>query len=411
MTAAGPPGLTGAQQDALAALVRSEPLATVLAALDGGGEEARLVGGAVRNALIGLPATDVDIAVTCLPEETMRRASSAGLKVVPTGIEHGTVTIVAGGRPFEATTLREDVETDGRRAKVRFGRDFARDAARRDFTINALSLDAAGRLHDTVGGLADLAAGRVRFIGEAQARIREDYLRILRFFRFHAAYGGGAPDKEGLAACIAGRDGLDGLSRERVRTELLKLVSAQGAVGTLRAMSAAGLWQRVTGGLCHTGRLDALSAACPDASPIERMAAAAVLTCADAARLRERLRLSNAEQATLTGIALACEALHGQGWPGASEARRLTHRHGWRALAVALACQNPGSTPAKLSSLEAAAQVPAFPLSGRDMVAAGLAPGPAVGAALARAETLWIERDFPMDPTALAAIVQQAARP
>src|SRR5437660_1425630 len=180
-------------------------LGKLMAVLDRDGEEARVVGGAVRNVLIGEPTGDIDVATTALPPEVMRRAQAAGFKAVPTGIEHGTVTIVVDHRPFEVTTLREDVETFGRHAVVRFGRDWRADAARRDFTINALSLSRDGVVHDYVGGLADIAVRRVRFIGQAAARIAEDYLRVLRFFRFHAADGSGLPDPEGLPACIDAR--------------------------------------------------------------------------------------------------------------------------------------------------------------------------------------------------------------
>ena len=168
--------------------LKQAPLRDLLAALDRAGEEARVVGGAVRNALLGEPVGEIDVATTALPEEVIRRVEAAGL-AVPTGIEHGTVTVVAAGRPFEVTTLREDVETFGRHAKVAFGRDWKRDAERRDFTMNALSAEGDGAVHDYAGGLADIAARRVRFIGDADKRIAEDYLRILRFFRFHAAYG------------------------------------------------------------------------------------------------------------------------------------------------------------------------------------------------------------------------------
>src|SRR5580700_10962635 len=221
--------------------LRAGVLATLLALLDSDGEEARVVGGAVRNTLRAEPVGDIDIATTALPDEVIRRVEAAGFKAVPTGIEHGTVTVVAEGRPHEVTTLREDVETDGRRAKVAFGRDWRRDAERRDFTMNALSVTPDGAVHDYVGGLADLAARRVRFIGEPRARIAEDYLRILRFFRFHAAYAHGPPDPQGLHACIVARDGLRTLSRERVRAELVKLLVAPHAVATLAAMAEAGL--------------------------------------------------------------------------------------------------------------------------------------------------------------------------
>src|SRR5260221_10851234 len=169
-------------------------LARALSILNGGGEEARVVGGAARNALMGLPLSDIDIATTAPPDEVVRRAATGGLKAVPTGIDHGTVTLVVHGTPFEVTTLRQDVETFGRKAKVAFGRDWKIDAERRDFTMNALSISSDGVVHDYVGGLADLNARRVRFIGDPARRIAEDYLRILRFFGFQASYLHGAPD-------------------------------------------------------------------------------------------------------------------------------------------------------------------------------------------------------------------------
>src|SRR5437868_5813619 len=221
--------------------LKSGPTARVLELLNGNGEEARVIGGAVRNALLKIPVGDIDIATTALPDEVIRRAKAAGIKSVPTGIEHGTVTLVVDSQPFEITTLREDTETFGRKAKVAFGRDWVRDAERRDFTINGLSVDAEGVVHDHVGGLADIAEKRVRFIGDAGQRIAEDYLRILRFFRMHAAYGRGEPDRSGYLACISGRAGLSGLSAERVRMEMLKLLVAEGASVAVSAMADGGL--------------------------------------------------------------------------------------------------------------------------------------------------------------------------
>src|SRR6266704_4289845 len=209
--------------------LRSGPAARVLEFVNGNGEEARVVGCAVRNALLKIPIGDIDIATTAAPDEVIRRAKAAGIKSVPTGIDHGTVTLVVDAQPFEVTTLREDTETFGRKAKVAFGRDWIRDAERRDFTINGLSVDADGVVHDYVGGLADIAARRVRFIGDPDRRIAEDYLRILRFFRFHAAYGAGEPDRAGYLACISGRSGLAALSAERVRMEMLKLMVGERA--------------------------------------------------------------------------------------------------------------------------------------------------------------------------------------
>src|SRR5882757_1887695 len=237
------------------------PAARVLALLNGDGEEARVVGGAVRNALMGIPIGDIDIATTAVPDEVVRRAKAAGIKSVPTGIDHGTVTLVVEGQPFEVTTLREDTETFGRKAKVAFGRDWVRDAERRDFTINGLSVDAGGLVHDHVGGLDDIAARRVRFIGDPKLRIAEDYLRILRFFRFHAAYGSGEPDRAGYLACIGASAGLAGLSAERVRMEMLKLMAAGGAAGSVQAMADGGLLLPVFGGVAYIGPFKAMIAA------------------------------------------------------------------------------------------------------------------------------------------------------
>src|SRR5258707_8015697 len=196
--------------------LKSGPTARLLGLLNGDGEEARVVGGAVRNVLLQILPGDIDIATTALPDEVIRRARAAGIKSVPTGIEHGTVTLVVDGHPFEVTTLREDTETFGRKAKVAFGRDWVRDAERRDFTINGLSVDAAGVVHDHVGGLDDILAKRVRFIGDPDQRISEDYLRILTVSRIHAAYGAGAPDRARYLPCLRARAGLANLSAERV---------------------------------------------------------------------------------------------------------------------------------------------------------------------------------------------------
>ncbi len=213
----------------------------MLGALEAGGAQARIVGGAVRNALLGEPVRDIDIATTAEPVDVVRLAVAAGLKAVPTGLEHGTVTVIVHRTPFEVTTLRRDVETFGRHARVAFTTDWGEDARRRDFTINALYCDAAGTVHDPLGGYGDIAGRRVGFIGDAHERIREDYLRILRFFRFCAEYAQGAPDAAGLAAAIELRSGLDQLSGERIRAELLRLLAAPRAVETAVVMEEAGI--------------------------------------------------------------------------------------------------------------------------------------------------------------------------
>ncbi|HSY54816.1 MAG TPA: CCA tRNA nucleotidyltransferase, partial [Bradyrhizobium sp.] len=286
--------------------LKTGPAARVLALLSTDGEEARVVGGAVRNALLDLPIGDIDIATTAIPEEVTRRAKAAGIKSVPTGIEHGTVTLVIDAHPFEVTTLREDTETFGRRAKVAFGRDWVRDAERRDFTINGLSVDAEGLVHDHVGGLEDIAARRVRFIGDPGKRIAEDYLRILRFFRIHAAYGAGPPDRAGYLACIAGRAGLAGLSAERIRVETLKLMVADGAIDAVDAMVDGGLLLPIFGGIAYTGPFAILisveRALGLVADPIRRLGALAVAVTEDARRLASRLRLTNAETKALDSM-------------------------------------------------------------------------------------------------------------
>jgi poly(A) polymerase len=394
-------------------------LAKLMAVLDRDGEEARVVGGAVRNVLIGQAPGDVDVATTALPPEVVGRASAAGFKAVPTGIEHGTVTVVVDRAPFEVTTLREDVQTFGRHAVVRFGRDWRADAARRDFTMNALSLSRDGTVHDYVGGLADLAVRRVRFIGQAQARIAEDYLRILRFFRFHAAYGAGPLDPEGLHACIRARDGLDRLSRERVRMELLKLLVAPHAVPTLVAMAESGLLEPVLGGVPHlasVGNMAKAEAACGlDASPVRRLGALAVMVAEDAERLWQRLRLSNAEHERLASMA--------DGWwrvtPAADEisARALLYRLGPERFAdrvlLAWARSDAGAGDATwhaVTTLGARWVAPAFPLRAADLMARGIPKGPRLGVALAAAEEMWIAQGFPSDKGALGAIADEAAR-
>jgi poly(A) polymerase len=391
--------------------------ARVLQLLNADGEEARVVGGSVRNALLKLPPGDMDIATTALPEEVMRRAKSAGIKCVPTGVDHGTVTLVIDGHPYEVTTLREDTETFGRKAKVAFGRDWVRDAERRDFTMNGLSVDAVGVVHDYVGGLADVAARRVRFIGDPDQRIAEDFLRILRFFRIHAAFGAVLPDRDGYLACIRGRGGLAGLSAERVRMEMLKLLVAGGAAAAALAMADAGLLQSLTGGVVYTGPLSAMIAIeqalglSPDAS--RRLAALTVAVTEDAKRVAARLRLSNAE-------AKALDSMGHRWWRFAARdranARRLLYRlgperyHDRVLLAWARSGGDVGSARwRELAELPQRWTAPKFPLRAADFIARGLAEGPALGHVLTLAEDAWLAADFPLEEAALAAIADQAA--
>lgn len=365
-------------------------LAKVLAAVEQDGDRARVVGGAVRNTLLAEPVEDVDIATTATPATVIARTSAAGLKPVPTGVEHGTVTVIAHGRPFEVTTLRADVETDGRRAVVAFTREWTEDAIRRDFTMNAIYADRDGALFDPVGGVADALARRVRFIGSPEARIREDFLRILRFFRFHARYGHGAPDAEGLAACVALQDGLDRLSRERIGMEMRKLLLAAGAPETLALMHQNGILDRVLGGAAFPERLSAL----PDLGRMPSMelmlAVIAGQTPEDADRLAERLRLSNAEREGIRSL-LAWSCTLGAD-PDEAAVRLAVYRagNGIAAGALAHAAARAGTGPSRHLPLAATWTAPRFPLTGKDLLAAGVPPGPEVGARLKALEEAWI---------------------
>ena len=395
-----------------ASWLKSGPAARVLALLNADGEEARVVGGAVRNALLGVPVSEIDIATTARPDEVIRRAKLNHIKSVPTGIEHGTVTLVAEGQPFEITTLREDTETFGRKAKVSFGRDWVGDAHRRDFTINALSAGTDAVVHDYVGGLADIAARRVRFIGDANMRIAEDYLRILRFFRIHAAYGAGEPDRAGYLACIGGRAGLAMLSAERVRMEVLKLMVAQGAAGAVVAMADGGLLLPIFGGVAYTGpfaaMIEAERALGLAPSAIRRLAALAVAVTEDAKRLSVRLRLTNQETRTLDSMGHRWWRLAGM---DETRARRRLYRLGAERyrdrLMLAWARAGDETDSAlwrQLATLPDRWSAPKFPLKASDFVARGIAEGPALGHVLALAEDAWLAADFPSDAPALDAI-------
>jgi poly(A) polymerase len=400
--------------------LREPRLSRLLAVLDGRGEETRLIGGAVRNAMLGFAAGDVDLATTAVPEEVIARVEAAGMRAVPTGLAHGTITVVVDGHPFEVTTLREDVETDGRRARVVFGRDFAHDARRRDFTVNALSANARGEVFDYVTGLVDLAQGRIRFIGAARARIREDYLRVLRFFRFHAAYGRGALDEEGLAAVIAERAGLEQLSRERIRAELLKLLVSRRAPEVIEMMSDAGVFGCLRVGIALKARFARLTlveaASGMAADPLLRLAAVAVQTVEDAQRLRERLRLSNDEYERLANAAAVLARLHGLDKPPEPRGlREMLFRYGRGIAADALILAQAEAGVAEgdarwLSARRFIADTPAprLPFSGADVMARGVASGRVVGDVLKRLQALWIRAGFPKDPLALAKLLDEA---
>ena len=363
----------------------------VMAALRG---EAWFVGGCVRNTLLGRAVTDIDLATPLWPQTVIARLEAAGLKAVPTGLDHGTVTAVAGGEPFEITTFRADVATDGRHAEVRFSTDIAQDAARRDFTMNALYADAGGHLRDPVGGLADLHARRVRFIGEARARIREDYLRILRFFRFTAWYGRGI-DPAGRAACAALRDGLAGLARERVGGEITRMLAAPDPGPAVAAMEETGVLEAClpgaeTGALPDLLRLEATAGAAPDWR--QRLALIAPEMPADV------LRLSRADARAVALLARLAE----RGDPPAllaEEAGAEVARG-----AVLIRCARAGADlPDGLEAELARGAAAEFPLTARDLMAAGWQPGPALGTALARAREDWRASGFALDREALIA--------
>lgn len=408
-----------------AAWLKDAGLQRLLAALNAGEEEARIAGGAVRNALLGEAVADVDIATTTVPEETIRRAEAAGFKVAPTGIEHGTVTAIAEGRPHEVTTLRADVDTDGRRAKVVFGRDWKADAARRDFTINALYAEADGTVVDLVGGLADLESRTLRFIGDPDARIREDYLRILRFFRFFAWYGSGRPDSEGLKACARLKEGVDRLSAERVWNELKKLLSAPDPSRALLWMRQAGVLTKVLPESEKWGidAIHGLVAAERDlgweADALLRLEA---MVPPDADRMQvlaERLKLSNAEGERLTSWAPAPKV-----GPTASESEvaKKLYRCGRQPmldrLRLSLASARARAAESNDALVEAGGysrllkfaenwNTPKFPLKGADLQAIGVPAGPAMGKLLKRLEEDWIEADFRPEGGAL---LERAAR-
>jgi poly(A) polymerase len=392
---------------ALASLLQRRELRRLLDVFNDAAEETRIVGGAVRNALLGRPVTEVDCTTTMLPDAIMARAKQAGFKAVPTGIEHGTITVIVDGEPFEITTLREDVETDGRHAVVHFGRDFVRDARRRDFTINALSLGLDRQLYDYTGGEADLAARRVRFIGEARTRIREDYLRIMRFFRFHAEYAESDPDAEGLAASGAERQGLAILSKERIRHELLKLLVAKRAEETILILADHGFLTDLLGGAAEFGRFSRVAADDRhDPVAIWRLAALAVMVEEDAERLREQLRLSNDEHRKLATHARLLGLLKTWAMPlDAGAIRRLVADHEPGALGIVLAAMAGEPSPVvhedareALARYRSGAEpVPVFPLRGGDLVEGGVPKGPKIGGMLARARQTWLAEGCPTD--------------
>lgn len=370
----------------------------VMAALEaaGGAGCARFVGGCVRNSVMGQGVDDIDIATRLRPEQTMAALKAAGLKAVPTGVEHGTVTGMSHRQPYEITTLRRDVETDGRRAVVAFTEDWAEDAARRDFRLNALYADADGTVFDpTGGGLEDAAAGRIVFVGEAETRIREDYLRILRFFRFYAWYGRGAPDPVGLAACGALKDGMDRLSAERVSKELLKLLAAPDPRPSVQAMQDSGVLAQVLPDVQPLSLFEALCGLSDD--PVLRLSALLPKDEGTVVRIAGGLRLSNAVRDRLAAIV----ADGAQVVPdmGEAEARAAIYRLGRAAFQdrLQLAEAATGGDGQSLRVLSDEWSAPKMPVGGRELAKLGVKPGPETGRILKAFEAGWIADDFPTD--------------
>ena len=375
----------------------------LLAALDAGAGKARFVGGAVRDALLGLPVNDIDIATTLDPQDVLGRLKKAGIKAVPTGIDHGTITAVLPGGPVEITTLRRDVSTDGRRATIAYTDDWREDAARRDFTINALYADPlTGAITDYFGGVADLEARRLRFIGDASARIAEDHLRILRYFRFLARYGGNVLDEAAYAACVAAANSLMALSRERIADELLKLLGVAAPVAALRLMIDGAILTPVLPEIGRTGidRLVALMAREAEAgvapAPIRRLAALLPPDPVLADQIGARLKLSNkARKRLMTALEPA---------PGPESPRALAYRVGIES-AIDRLLLDPAAPLNAIAALDGWTP-PQLPIGGGALIARGLAPGPDVAKALQAVERAWVAEDFP-DKSRVAALADQ----
>lgn len=419
--------LAAAGRIAPQAWMEAEATDAVIKAVTSEGAEARFVGGCVRDAVLGRAVKDIDIATGEPPEKVMALLQQAGIKAIPTGIAHGTVTAVIDEARFEITTLRLDVETDGRHAKVAFTDDWTQDAARRDFTINALYLAPDGRLFDPCGGLEDLKAGRIRFVGDARARIVEDVLRLLRYFRFFAELDRPPPDAEALAACKELAGELPKLSGERIRAELMRLLIAPGAAATVEIMAAEGILPHLLPEARDIARLSALCAIedagdAPGVSPdgLRRLAIVLAVDAAGAEAVAVRLRLSNAETERLAALAAPGEDL-GPGADGKAMRRRL-YSLGARIFADRALIEWAGAKAAD-PALDAAvadgyrAQLkaadawitPVLPVKGEDILALGVEAGPEVGALLARIEEWWLDEDFQPGREACLAKLKQLA--
>jgi poly(A) polymerase len=399
--------------------------ARVLDALEaaGGPDCARFVGGCVRNSVLGLPISDIDIATTLMPEASMRALEAAGIRAVPTGVEHGTVTAVCDRTPFEVTTLRRDVETDGRRAVVAFTTDWSEDAQRRDFTLNSLYARRDGTIFDPTGhGVADARAGRIVFVGDAEQRLREDHLRSLRFFRFHAWYGRGEPDPGALSAIRALKDQVAKLPAERVSTELIKILAADDPRAAVRLMAQTSVLSVVLPGASDLTRFERLveieAEQLFECEPALRLAALLPDDQVAAGRLAERLRLSNADRDRIVAALSPTPKL--KSWMSPREIRREVYRAGKTAFRdrAKLAWAASAGTAAVMQwrgmiALAEGWEPPAFPLSGDDVLKAGAPKGPLVGQVLREVEDWWIDHDFIDDKLSaiekLKAVVQGLA--
>lgn len=393
----------------------------VMDALAAAGAAARFVGGCVRDAVLGRSIRDIDIATDAVPDDIIAAMRKRRIRVVPTGLSHGTVTAIVDGTPFEITTLRHDVETDGRHATVAFTDDWDADASRRDFTFNALSLELDGTLHDPFGGIADLHAGHVRFVGDAQQRLTEDVLRLLRFFRFHAYYGKGAPDPEGLAACRAMAPALARLSAERVWAELTKLFLALDPVPAVQAMADAGAARVVLREPLDVGRFGRMVVCEAEAAKehsalvapnaVRRLAALLPMDRTAAAEIAGKLKTSNADRDRL--VALVEPESEIAAGMDARAVRRALYRIGIERFVdqVLYRWSMTGDAGQWLDLIAAADgwQRPRFPVSGTDVQALGIPAGPAVGGLLSAVENWWIAADFAPDRDACLAELERRA--
>ncbi|MCZ6587843.1 MAG: CCA tRNA nucleotidyltransferase [Alphaproteobacteria bacterium] len=400
---------------------------SVMAALSAGettGLVALFVGGCVRDSLLGRDVRDIDIATALAPDIVSKRIEDAGLKAVPTGLAHGTVTAVVEARHFEITTLRVDVDTDGRRATIAFTDDWVADAERRDFTVNALYADGAGAIFDPVGGLADLKAGRIRFVGNAEQRIREDVLRLLRFFRFYAQFGTPPPDRDAISACAKLANLLPTLSGERVAAETLKLLTAADPATTMTLMSANGVLQHFLPEAKNIDRLAALvtvDGVVDQADPLRRLAAGHKVDAVGADAIAARLRLSKADRVRLRELVATDHRLERDMSP--QQMRVALYRLGadvWRdRVLIDWAEEIAVGTPQDRHAADAWRELydltvewtpPTFPLQGHDVLALGVAAGPAVGRHLATVEEWWIAGDFVADRRACLAELRELVR-